>query len=59
MEKTFAEVAVGEKFTVNNVEYVKTEEVRVSCCKVINAYAVSDASQKAQFPGNITVTING
>jgi hypothetical protein len=59
MEKTFAEVAVGEKFTVNNVEYVKTEDVRVSCCKVINAYAANDASQKAQFPGNITVTING
>lgn len=59
MEKTFAEVGVGDKFTINNVEYVKTEEVRISCCKVINAYVANDATQKAQFPGNVTVTVNG
>lgn len=30
----FNEVAVGEKFKFNNVEYTKIPEVRVSCCKV-------------------------
>jgi hypothetical protein len=59
MEKTFAELVVGDKFTVNNIEYIKTEEVRVSCCKTINAYVSSDANQKAHFPGNTTVVING
>jgi hypothetical protein len=30
----FHEVPVGEKFKYNNIEYTKTEEVRVSCCKI-------------------------
>jgi len=59
MNKTFAELAVGDKFTINGIEYTKTEEVRVSCCKTINAYAVADATQKAHFPGNTTVVVNG
>lgn len=59
MEKTFAELSVGDKFTVNGTEYIKTEEVRVSCCRSINCYASADASQKGHFPGNTTVTING
>lgn len=59
MEKTFAELGNGDKFTVNGIEYVKTDEVRISCCKTINAYVASDATQKAQFPGNTTVVING
>lgn len=59
MEKTFAELVNGDKFIVNGVEYVKTDEVRVSCCKTINAHVASDISQKAQFPGNTTVVVNG
>jgi len=30
----FHELAVGDRFTFNNKEYVKIEEVRISCCKV-------------------------
>jgi len=30
----FHEVAVGDRFKFNNVEYTKIAEVRVSCCKV-------------------------
>lgn len=59
MEKKLEEVAVGSNFTVNNVEYVKTEEVRVSCCRSINCQLVSDANQKAFFPGSTVVTVNG
>jgi hypothetical protein len=59
MQKQFHELAIGDRFTVNGVEYIKTEEVRVSCCRSINCYASSDANQKGHFPGNTEVTING
>ena len=59
MEAQFKDVVVGTKFIVNNVEYVKTEEVRVSCCRSINCQISADAGQKAFFPGDTSVTING
>lgn len=59
MEQKLENVAVGTKFTVNNVEYVKTEEVRVSCCRSINCQVASDANQKAFFPGSTVVVVNG
>lgn len=33
----FAEVAVGQKFKMNDVVYEKTEQVKVSCCRSINS----------------------
>jgi len=33
----FSEVAVGQKFKWNDAEYTKTEAVKVSCCKSLNA----------------------
>jgi hypothetical protein len=59
MQKKFEELVVGEKFTVNGVEYIKTEDVRISCCRSVNCYSVADSSQKGHFPGNTEVTING
>lgn len=59
MEKKLEEVAVGTQFTVNNLEYIKTEEVRVSCCRSINCQLVSDNNQKAFFPGSTVVIVNG
>lgn len=59
MEQKFENVAIGTKFTVNNVEYVKTEEVRVSCCRSINCQVASDTNQKAFFPGSTVVVVNG
>ena len=59
MEKQFSELSNTERFTVNGVEYVKTDEVKVSCCRSINCYVATDAEQKGYFPGNTTVTING
>jgi hypothetical protein len=59
MEKRFEELALGDKFTVNSVEYVKTEEVRVSCCRSINCETSADNSQKAFFPGSTVVVVNG
>lgn len=59
MEKKFEELAVGDKFTINNLDYVKTEEVRVSCCRSINCQLVTDANQKAFFPASTVVVVNG
>ena len=59
MEKKFEELALGDKFTVNNVEYVKAEEVRVSCCRSINCHTSTDSNQKAFFPGSTVVVVNG
>jgi hypothetical protein len=30
----FHELAVGERFRINNEEYEKIPEVRISCCKI-------------------------
>ena len=59
MEKTFKELIVGTKFSINNVEYVKIEPVRVSCCRSINCQVANDPSQKTFFPDEATVTVNG
>ena len=60
METKFEELAVGAKFKVNDIEYIKTDEVRISCCRTVNCYASVDSAQKGHFPGNTVVTlING
>jgi len=33
----FKEVAVGQKFTLNDIEYVKINPVKVSCCRSVVA----------------------
>lgn len=57
MQKKFSELQVGEKFVVNGVEYVKTQAVKVSCCRSINAYEFANASKKHLFDGNTLVTV--
>lgn len=59
MEKPLSEVAVGSIFTVNGTEYVKTEDVRISCCKSVNCYAVNDSAQKTYFAPGTVVSVNG
>jgi hypothetical protein len=59
MNKQFSELAVGERFTVNGMEYVKMQEVRVSCCRSINAQAVNDINNKTFIGPTTTVTVNG
>lgn len=56
MEKQFNELNVGDKFFVNGTEYTKLVEVKVSCCKSINAQASADVSQKTFFQPNTIVT---
>lgn len=38
----FSEVAVGQKFLSNGIEYTKIEPQKVSCCKTLNAINLSD-----------------
>jgi hypothetical protein len=59
LTKTLDQVTVGETFKVNNVEYTKEQEVRVSCCKSINCHLTSDPTQRTFFPGNTVVETNG
>jgi hypothetical protein len=59
MEKKFEEIAVGTKFRINGMEYVKTEEVRVSCCRSINCHVAADVNQKVFFPGSTAVVVDG
>lgn len=46
MKKTFDQVAVGSQFTHNGVEYKKTDVVKVSCCKSINAIATTNEKDR-------------
>lgn len=57
MNKNFAELNVGDRFTFNNKEFVKVQELRISCCKVINAQAI-DNGEQTYIANNIMVTVN-
>jgi len=58
VEKTFAEVRVGDKFNLNGTEYVKIENVRVSCCQSINAYLVDNNTARIFVQDNTVVSVN-
>lgn len=58
MNKTFGELSVGDRFIFNNQEFVKTTEVRVSCCRTINACAANDSNNKVYIQPSSTVTVN-
>lgn len=46
--KKFFDLAVGDKFTLNSVEYTKIPEERISCCKALNAQTVTEPHTKIQ-----------
>jgi hypothetical protein len=46
----FSELAVGQKFTANGTEYVKTDTVKVSCCKSVNCQKTSDNTKHMVQP---------
>lgn len=58
MEKTFGEVAVGAKFSVNGSEYTKVDAVKVSCCQSINAHLSDNPGARVFFTDNLMVTVN-
>jgi hypothetical protein len=58
VEKIFAEVPVGTNFTVNGLEYTKTETVKVSCCQSINAHLADNSTARVFFQDSVVVTVN-
>lgn len=59
MEKQFSQLNVGDNFVANGLAYTKTAEVRISCCKTVNAQLTADANNKTFFQPNTVVTVNG
>lgn len=58
MIKTFAELEVGARFFVDNIEYIKIEKVRISCCQSINAQEVNNSGSRKFFTDESAVTVN-
>lgn len=57
MNKLFKDLAVGEKFILNNENYTKVEDERISCCKVLNAVKEND-NQKIMITPLTEVVVN-
>ena len=55
----FTDLKTGDRFSYNGTEYIKIDEVRISCCKLINCQAAQDPNNRIQIPQNAQVTING
>lgn len=58
MNKTFGELAIGDRFTFNGKEYVKTQEIRISCCQRINAQSTTNSNERIKLETSTTVTVN-
>jgi len=58
INKMFQEVVVGQRFFLDNKEYVKTQDVRISCCKTINATATNDSNDRIYVQPTSMVSIN-
>ena len=59
MQRLLSDVPVNATFTVNGVQYKKINEVKVSCCRSINAESTDNTNNKTFFPGNTLVETNG
>lgn len=58
MNKTFAELNVGDRFTLNGSEYIKIQDVRVSCCKTVNCHDANNSSNRIYVQPSTSVVIN-
>lgn len=56
--KEFKDVADGELFKTNNIEYKKIPQVKVSCCRSLNAEQTADANQRIFVQPNTEVEVN-
>jgi hypothetical protein len=44
----FHELTIGAKFTIDNIEYIRIADERISCCKVLNAQKTEN-NEKVQI----------
>lgn len=58
MQKNFSDLPVDSKFTVNGVEYVKVPEIKVSCCRSVNAHVADQPAQRTFFAPGTPVEVN-
>lgn len=58
MNKVFSEVLEGQRFTLDNKEYIKIPSVKISCCKSINAQATDNAANKIFVQPQSVVIVN-
>lgn len=56
--KPFAELTVGVQFKFNNIAYTKIEDIRVSCCRVINCRKNDDGSNHYINPNTEVEVLN-
>lgn len=59
MNKVFGDLQVGQRFSLNGTEYIKENEVRISCCKSVNCSAVGNSNNKIYVQATTEVTVNG
>lgn len=55
-QTTFANIANDTVFIYNGMDYQKTPEVRVSCCRKLNAVMIGNG-EKVFIPDNAIITI--
>lgn len=48
MKKQFKDLNVNDQFILNDNTYKKIEDIKVSCCKRLNACSIIDDSNKIQ-----------
>jgi hypothetical protein len=54
---TFGSLKVGQVFYVNDKEYTKLKNTKITCCKSINCQESSNASKRAFFKDSTPVQI--
>lgn len=54
----FKDVPVNTTFIMNNVEYKKVQERKISCCKSMNCVLASDEKQIASVKPLTEVQVN-
>lgn len=59
MNKVFSQLSEGARFTLNGNNYIKIREVKVSCCKTVNAHLASDPNNRTYIRPETTVIVNG
>ena len=56
--KKFKELKDGELFSLNNINYQKIKEVKISCCKRINAQSKDNVTNRVKIDPETEVVVN-
>jgi hypothetical protein len=58
MNKLMSEVPVGVQFKFNNIMYTKIQDIRVSCCRVVNCRKNEDGTNDYVNPNTQVEVVN-